>query len=216
MGMLCIWFFFFSSRRRHTRCSRDWSSDVCSSDLGGAAGPGRRYCLLVNAVGYIAGDENARMFTFRHMSRDQITVWIGLQFSLISFCIWIVPDRNEHARNRQFSLFVRLHVAQANSAHFAFLIGKVFGHDCVPDWLDLFVRENAVLHDLRSPHLVASVNKVNLRRESRQEERFLRCGIAAADHADRHVFVKCAVARRTTREAMADQFFFVLQPEIAR
>src|SRR6266436_8915263 len=28
-------FFFFSSRRRHTRCSRDWSSDVCSSDLEG-------------------------------------------------------------------------------------------------------------------------------------------------------------------------------------
>src|SRR5438128_10052018 len=26
--------FFFSSRRRHTRCYRDWSSDVCSSDLG--------------------------------------------------------------------------------------------------------------------------------------------------------------------------------------
>src|SRR5262245_26293691 len=25
--------FFFSSRRRHTRCLRDWSSDVCSSDL---------------------------------------------------------------------------------------------------------------------------------------------------------------------------------------
>src|SRR5207245_4388945 len=24
---------FFSSRRRHTRCYRDWSSDVCSSDL---------------------------------------------------------------------------------------------------------------------------------------------------------------------------------------
>src|SRR5699024_12229723 len=28
--------FFFSSRRRHTRSKRDWSSDVCSSDLGGA------------------------------------------------------------------------------------------------------------------------------------------------------------------------------------
>src|SRR5207245_10431013 len=26
-------YFFFSSRRRHTRCYRDWSSDVCSSDL---------------------------------------------------------------------------------------------------------------------------------------------------------------------------------------
>src|SRR5207249_627740 len=28
-------FFFFSSRRRHTRSKRDWSSDVCSSDLAG-------------------------------------------------------------------------------------------------------------------------------------------------------------------------------------
>src|SRR5215475_6575414 len=31
-----MFFFFFSSRRRHTRFSRDWSSDVCSSDLGEA------------------------------------------------------------------------------------------------------------------------------------------------------------------------------------
>src|SRR5882757_878117 len=29
-----FFFFFFSSRRRHTRYWRDWSSDVCSSDLG--------------------------------------------------------------------------------------------------------------------------------------------------------------------------------------
>src|SRR5690606_11799782 len=29
----CCTLFFFSSRRRHTRFSRDWSSDVCSSDL---------------------------------------------------------------------------------------------------------------------------------------------------------------------------------------
>src|SRR6266852_9002614 len=28
-----MFLFFFSSRRRHTRCYRDWSSDVCSSDL---------------------------------------------------------------------------------------------------------------------------------------------------------------------------------------
>src|SRR3712207_7256740 len=32
-------FFFFSSRRRHTRYWRDWSSDVCSSDLGGRQEP---------------------------------------------------------------------------------------------------------------------------------------------------------------------------------
>src|SRR5437899_4109428 len=31
--VVCVMFFFFSSRRRHTRCLSDWSSDVCSSDL---------------------------------------------------------------------------------------------------------------------------------------------------------------------------------------
>src|SRR5258705_2825544 len=44
--MICSVSFFFSSRRRHTRCLSDWSSDVCSSDLKmgtdatAAAGPG--------------------------------------------------------------------------------------------------------------------------------------------------------------------------------
>src|SRR5207247_8408813 len=39
--LLCC--FFFSSRRRHTRSTRDWSSDVCSSDLpvGGGRSAGR-------------------------------------------------------------------------------------------------------------------------------------------------------------------------------
>src|SRR5439155_11029359 len=32
--LISLMFFFFSSRRRHTRWPRDWSSDVCSSDLG--------------------------------------------------------------------------------------------------------------------------------------------------------------------------------------
>src|SRR6266513_3701545 len=31
-----MYYFFFSSRRRHTRSKRDWSSDVCSSDLAGS------------------------------------------------------------------------------------------------------------------------------------------------------------------------------------
>src|SRR5215203_7094474 len=40
--MVIICFFFFSSRRRHTRYWRDWSSDVCSSDLTGL--PRSRRC----------------------------------------------------------------------------------------------------------------------------------------------------------------------------
>src|SRR5205814_9772853 len=40
--------FFFSSRRRHTRCLSDWSSDVCSSDL--VAGDGGGDDLLDEVV----------------------------------------------------------------------------------------------------------------------------------------------------------------------
>src|SRR2546430_299961 len=35
LAFVDVLFFFFSSRRRHTRFDCDWSSDVCSSDLGG-------------------------------------------------------------------------------------------------------------------------------------------------------------------------------------
>src|SRR5206468_7504437 len=35
---LVFFLFFFSSRRRHTRSDRDWSSDVCSSDLNNEVG----------------------------------------------------------------------------------------------------------------------------------------------------------------------------------
>src|SRR5438445_13666937 len=56
-------FFFFSSRRRHTRYWRDWSSDVCSSDLvpawpgcragaiAGGAPPGGGWCVLADSAG---------------------------------------------------------------------------------------------------------------------------------------------------------------------
>src|SRR5438034_10507154 len=39
-SMRWIIFFFFSSRRRHTRSLCDWNSDVCSSDLAGSRGCG--------------------------------------------------------------------------------------------------------------------------------------------------------------------------------
>src|SRR5436309_11853990 len=41
-------FFFFSSRRRHTRFSRDWSSDVCSSDLIALVPEGRGISVTVS------------------------------------------------------------------------------------------------------------------------------------------------------------------------
>src|SRR5690606_6623377 len=46
---------FFSSRRRHTRFSRDWSSDVCSSDLGGVPGVAAQDNLLLIGGGVNGG-----------------------------------------------------------------------------------------------------------------------------------------------------------------
>src|ERR1022692_5025649 len=43
-------FFFFSSRRRHTRLQGDWSSDVCSSDLGKHLMPTRNFRELLEAM----------------------------------------------------------------------------------------------------------------------------------------------------------------------
>src|SRR3989442_15897189 len=50
-------FFFFSSRRRHTRCGRDWSSDVCSSDLEATAALGDvRDAVAEEEVGSASAD----------------------------------------------------------------------------------------------------------------------------------------------------------------
>src|SRR5437868_15246641 len=44
-GMESFLIFFFSSRRRHTRSKRDWSSDVCSSDLQAVDRDDREFAL---------------------------------------------------------------------------------------------------------------------------------------------------------------------------
>src|SRR6266498_4719373 len=61
-----FFFFFFSSRRRHTRCGRDWSSDVCSSDLAG-----------LGQVGCPTGDEigpEERLSDADHRERECLRV----------------------------------------------------------------------------------------------------------------------------------------------
>src|SRR2546427_3104672 len=50
----CTDFFFFSSRRRHTRFDCDWSSDVCSSDLGYKELIDTLEAMLVECTGYDA------------------------------------------------------------------------------------------------------------------------------------------------------------------
>src|SRR5436853_7908758 len=47
-------FFFFSSRRRHTRCLSDWSSDVCSSDLFKSSNPSQPPQIIISVPVQIA------------------------------------------------------------------------------------------------------------------------------------------------------------------
>src|SRR3712207_7092134 len=85
LSYLMIFFFFFSSRRRHTRYWRDWSSDVCSSDLVRRLHekerllPVRVVAHLARVLGVVAADavdaadgEQARLARDRHGDGRQI------------------------------------------------------------------------------------------------------------------------------------------------
>src|SRR6266496_3967287 len=52
---MCFSFFFFSSRRRHTRSLRDWSSDVCSSDLAASQTGGGHIAGALSGDSHLAG-----------------------------------------------------------------------------------------------------------------------------------------------------------------
>src|ERR1035441_6732141 len=58
-------FFFFSSRRRHTRCLSDWSSDVCSSDL--VIEAGKATGLGIQKLGVGAASETIEVTTAQNL-----------------------------------------------------------------------------------------------------------------------------------------------------
>src|SRR2546429_1648593 len=70
-------FFFFSSRRRHTRCSRDWSSDVCSSDL---ISDGRLQTIRGSLIPKVASLEIRHVgLWIDHLDAFQSRFFLGIQ-----------------------------------------------------------------------------------------------------------------------------------------
>src|SRR5262245_64428841 len=78
--------FFFSSRRRHTRCLSDWSSDVCSSDLiawlhfGGGTEMLNDLLKGYNAVAIPTGSTGAQMGGWFRKEIKNIDDFKGLKF----------------------------------------------------------------------------------------------------------------------------------------
>src|SRR5690348_17798002 len=69
--------FFFSSRRRHTRWTGDWSSDVCSSDLAKRSGK----LLVLNDEAHHTHDENSEWNVSIRRIHDSLPLAAQLDFS---------------------------------------------------------------------------------------------------------------------------------------
>src|ERR1041385_6866619 len=108
--------FFFSSRRRHTWCSRDWSSDVCSSDLTAAGfdafaeaecvrfyksetmgrpslAPGVYFRMLL--IGYFEGIDSERGIAWRCADSLSLKSFLGYQLTDAT------PDHSTISRTRR-------------------------------------------------------------------------------------------------------------------
>src|SRR5256884_2196009 len=77
--------FFFSSRRRHTRCSRDWSSDVCSSDL------------VLATVGLVALPSH---LVPMDQNVDAVVLLIGLAVGVDYSLFYLKREREERAAGK--------------------------------------------------------------------------------------------------------------------
>src|SRR5437762_13889867 len=75
---MVMYFFFFSSRRRHTRYIGDWSSDVCSSDLPIGFASGLVVWTLANPIGHDSGGAAPTLKIGRASCRERVeNAWAG-------------------------------------------------------------------------------------------------------------------------------------------
>src|SRR5690625_715500 len=82
-------FFFFSSRRRHTRWPRDWSSDVCSSDL--LKKEGQVYLLDEPSFGLHTKDNERLLEVFQNLvNNGNSVIIVEHNLDFIAASDWII------------------------------------------------------------------------------------------------------------------------------
>src|SRR5687768_2893019 len=116
--------FFFSSRRRHTRCSRDWNSDVCSSDLGALA-------LVVRLE--LDGRNGVRVLFQPHNQGKGAAVWRGIRESTGDMVI--IQDADlEYDPNEYPQLIRPILDGQADVVYGSRFLGSPRGHRVLYFW----------------------------------------------------------------------------------
>src|SRR5690606_39422585 len=85
--------FFFSSRRRHTRFSRDWSSDVCSSDLPQIVISGTNEACAGNIVTFTASGANTYTWNTNANTATSTFTAAGASYTAI-----VIGTRSEERR----------------------------------------------------------------------------------------------------------------------
>src|SRR2546430_13624765 len=98
--MYCVLFFFFSSRRRHTRFDCDWSSDVCSSDLSHKGGT----ATLVDSNTRFFGDCTQGVYCVANLTLiekkvqlqtgDRKSTRLNSSHSQISYAVFCLKKKN--------------------------------------------------------------------------------------------------------------------------
>src|SRR3990167_10082907 len=93
--LLVLYFVFFSSRRRHTRFDCDWSSDVCSSDLGAWPDVARDLPRGGTLLEYGCGIAPVTAWLERRR-RDFRAVLLDVPGHALDFAVWRRPRSEEH------------------------------------------------------------------------------------------------------------------------
>src|SRR5688572_31019045 len=90
-------FFFFSSRRRHTRFDCDWSSDVCSSDLGRGMEPiGARQWPLASICAILPSPAHSA-----RGCQDRKSTRLNSSHSQISYAVFCLKKKKKKPRTHK-------------------------------------------------------------------------------------------------------------------
>src|SRR2546430_4424765 len=105
----CRLFFFFSSRRRHTRFDCDWSSDVCSSDLAAS----RVELLATQTPGHFMA------FDLLALDEDRKSTRLNSSHSQISYAVFCLKKKNNQGQDDDRHCRNTAHMGRASSGRAA-------------------------------------------------------------------------------------------------